>query len=163
MRRQCIRIMSDIENIIGSHPFAIGLRLEHLAELAEGAEEHTFAAGDEIFHEGDPANRLFLILTGEVVLEARVQGKAFSVQELHGGCVLGWSWLFPPFAWHFTARATAPTRVIACNGGHLLVTCEENPEFGYELMRRVAQVAIQRMEAGRRSRRIDAQTAVTSA
>jgi CRP-like cAMP-binding protein len=154
--------MSDIENIISRHPFAIGLRPEHLTELAKGAEEYTFAAGDVIFHEGDSANRLYLILSGEVALEAGVEGKAFSLQELRGGSVLGWSWLFPPFAWHFTARATAPTRVIACNGGHLLVACEENPVFGYELMRRVAQVAIHRLEAGRRNVRIDPEPAATA-
>src|SRR6185436_3874066 len=72
-------------------------------------------------------------------------------QDLQGGDALGWSWLFPPFAWHFRARALTPMRAIVCDGGHLLVTCEENHDFGYELMRRVSQVAIRRMQAARKT------------
>jgi hypothetical protein len=64
--------------------------------------------------------------------------------------VLGWSWLFPPFAWHFHARATQPTEVICCDGGHLLVQSEEHPAFGYDVMRRITQVLIQRLNATRK-------------
>jgi CRP/FNR family transcriptional regulator, cyclic AMP receptor protein len=64
--------------------------------------------------------------------------------------MLGWSWLFPPFAWHFRARAREPTNVIVFNGAHLLVAAERNRDFGYELMKRVAQVVIRRLQAARR-------------
>jgi hypothetical protein len=64
--------------------------------------------------------------------------------------VLGWSWLFPPFSWHFQARAIEPTTVISLNGAHLLVSAESNHEFGYELMKRVAQVVIRRLQITRK-------------
>ena len=64
--------------------------------------------------------------------------------------MLGWSWLFPPFVWHFRARALDPTTVIVLDGAHLLVACHQNHEFGYELMKRVGQVVIERLQATRK-------------
>lgn len=142
--------MSNLEETIGKHPFLIGMDAQDVGVIANGAEELEFAAGDVIFREGDPANRLYLIQSGRVALEKRQGRRNKKLQELQSGDVLGWSWLFPPFAWHLSARAEAPTRVIACNGGHLLVACEENPVFGYELMKRVAQIMIHRVEAGQK-------------
>ena len=144
--------MSNLEEAISNHPFLIGMRPADVALVAHGAEELEFEAGEVIFREGEPANRLYLIQTGKVVLEARKGSRTGTLQKLQGGDVLGWSWLFPPFTWHFTAIATEPVRVFACNGGHLLVACEENPAFGYELMKRVAQIMIHRVEASQKDK-----------
>jgi len=65
------------------------------------------------------------------------------------GELLGWSWLFPPFVWHFQARAVEPTEAIALDGAQLLIAAERGHNFGYELMKRVAQVVIHRLQAAR--------------
>ena len=55
-----------------------------------------FKAGETILHEGDSANRFYLILEGQVELESRaVEGETVRIQTLGPGDVLGWSWLFP--------------------------------------------------------------------
>lgn len=72
------------------------------------------------------------------------------VQDLEAGDVLGWCWLFPPFVWHFRARALEPTSTIVLSGGHLLMAAERDPDFGYELIKRVAQVVIHRLQATRK-------------
>ena len=72
------------------------------------------------------------------------------LQVLGAGEALGWSWLFPPFTWHFQARALEPTRATVLDGAHLLVLCNEDHEFGYTLMQRVTQVVIARLQAARR-------------
>lgn len=137
---------------VAQHPFLVGLDPKFLARIAERATEMKFQPNDIVFHEGDSANCLYLIQSGKVVLESPTgPNKKVPVQELQSGDALGWSWLFPPFTSLFQARALAPTRMIACDGGHLLVTCEENHDFGYELMRRVAQVVIQRTQAARKT------------
>lgn len=133
------------------HPLLAGLTPEHDALLLRNAREVEFASDEIIFHEGDPANRFYLIQSGRVALEARAAGRGtVLIQHIGAGDVLGWSWLFPPFAWHFQARATEPTRALACNGADLLVTCEENHDLGYELMKRVAQILIRRLQATRK-------------
>jgi hypothetical protein len=75
----------------------------------------------------------------------------FAIQTLEAGEVLGWSWLFPPFVWHFRAKAlTTPTHLIVLDGAHLLVAAERNAGFGYALMKRVGQILIHRLQATRK-------------
>jgi CRP/FNR family transcriptional regulator, cyclic AMP receptor protein len=130
------------------HPFLAEMDPRHIELLLQGAAEKEFAPGDIIFHEGEPANRFYLIKTGEVRLESNcARNGNVHIETLHGGDVLGWSWLFPPFACTFQARATKPTKVIACDGGHLLVATEEDHTFGHALIKRVASLAIHRLQA----------------
>ena len=141
--------MNSIGATIISHPFFQTMPPEHLALLSKNAQEVEFQSGEILFREGEPANRFYLIESGRVAIEAGAQeGK--SIQTLGPGEVLGWSWLFPPFAWHFQARATEPTTAIIFSGAHLLTTAESNHDFGYELMKRMAQVVIHRLQATRR-------------
>ncbi|HWN96252.1 MAG TPA: Crp/Fnr family transcriptional regulator [Methylomirabilota bacterium] len=133
------------------HPFLAGMDERNRQIFLHGAKEQQFAPGEIIFREGDPANTLYLIEAGQVALETTSAGSGTTViQTLGASDVLGWSWLFPPFAWHFQARATQPTRAICCDGGHLLVEAEEDPAFGYAVMRRISQLVIQRLQATRK-------------
>lgn len=136
---------------IRDHPFFGGMRVDHRALLAEGAETMSFPAGTVLFREGEPAGRFYLIAQGKIALEAHEPGDGTSpVQMLGAGDVLGWSWLFPPFVWHFRARAIEPVEALVLNGGHLLAAAELDANFGYELMKRVTQVVIRRLQATRK-------------
>ena len=132
------------------HPFLRELSQQHIQRVLAGASVVEFEAGEIIFREGDPANRFYLIESGEVELESRAAGREPArLETLHEGEALGWSWLFPSFAWRFQARAVRPTRAISCNGAHLLVEAERDHDFGYELMKRVSQIVIHRLQASR--------------
>jgi CRP/FNR family transcriptional regulator, cyclic AMP receptor protein len=135
-------------NSITNHPFLRGMAPKHVDLIVQGAEQAEYAANDILISEGEPANQFFLIESGLVALETTARGKdAALIQTVGAGEPLGWSWLFPPFISHFRARALQPTRAIILNGGHLLVLCEENHGLGYDVMRRIAQIVISRMEA----------------
>ena len=110
-----------------------------------------FETGQTIFREGDPANRFYLLLSGAVELRARVTGGGVTlVCTLGAGDVLGWSWLFPPYQWHFDAVAQESTQAVFFYGTWLRQLAEEHHELGYELMRRMAEVLIRRLQAARR-------------
>src|SRR4051812_13246478 len=111
-----------------THPFLRSLSPEHLALVVENAKETEFGSGEVILVEGEPANRFYLIQSGRVAIENGTEEGDW-VQPLGPGEVLGWSWLFPPFSWHSTARAIEPTKCLVLDGGHLLVTAEENAGF----------------------------------
>jgi CRP/FNR family cyclic AMP-dependent transcriptional regulator len=49
----------------------------------------------------------------------------------------------------FDARALELTRAIALDGKCLRQKCDEDHELGYELMKRIVQVAEQRLQAAR--------------
>jgi len=143
--------MKTAASLIAEHPFFRGLKPEHLSVLVEGATTATFEPNQILFRQREPANCFFLIKSGKVAVEAHEPADGtVPVQTLGGGDVLGWSWLFPPFAWNFQARAVGETSVVILNGAHLLSAAERDHEFGYELMKRVAQVVITRLQATRK-------------
>ena len=73
-----------------------------------------------------------------------------AVQVIGRGDVLGWSWLFPPHHWHFGARALEPTTAIFFYGTRLREQCEQDHDFGFEMMKRMTQVVIHRLQATRK-------------
>ena len=142
--------MNTFEAAIAEHPFFKTMRPEHLALISQNAQAVEFKPEDILFREGEPANRLFMIQSGRIDLEWRAEsGCGVAAKNVGPGEMLGWSWLFPPFVWHFTAEALEPTRAIVLDGGHLLATCDKNPEFGYALMKRIAQILIHQLESAR--------------
>lgn len=132
------------------HPFLDGLSPEHLEAIAPYAMPVHFQPGVAIFEEGDLADRFYLIKSGAVSIRSAEPGGGWTeIQCLHGGEVLGWSWLFEPRLWQFDAVATEPTEAIFFYGTWLQDECEKNPALGYAIMSRVAQVVIERLQASR--------------
>jgi len=133
---------------IAAHPFLSGLRAEHLETLSSYCMATEFEAGRKIFSEGEIANRFYLVEEGRVSLEVRAgEAEPLRIETIGPGGVLGWSWLFAPYTWHFDARALEPIKAIFFYGTRLREHCEEAPEFGYELLRRVAELATHRLNA----------------
>lgn len=110
----------------------------------------SYATGEIIFREGEPANRFYLIEQGRVSLESPRKDQApAGIQVIGPGDVLGWSWLFPPYYWQFDARSLEPTTAIFLYGTRLREQCEQDHAFGYEMMKRMTQVVIHRLQAAR--------------
>ena len=139
---------SVLEEAVASHPFVVGMSAAHLGILTRCAMMTRFEAGQIVFHEGDIANRFYLVLEGRVSLETAVSDQGLTTIQVAGpGDAFGWSWLFPPYYWHFTACAMEPTRAIFFYGTRLRECCEDDRQFGYELMRRVTGVLMRRFQA----------------
>ncbi|MDB6024741.1 MAG: Crp/Fnr family transcriptional regulator [Verrucomicrobiales bacterium] len=140
-----------LKDYFDERPFLSGLSEQHQQTLIDCAMLQEFREGERIFCEGDPANRCYLILEGEVVLESAVREEdSILIETIGAGEVLGWSWLFPPYYWHFAARATKPTKAIFFYGTRLRQLCDQDTSLGYELMKRIASVVIQRVQATRK-------------
>ena len=140
-------------DLIGQQPFFKGLDARQLRLLTDSAMLMQFAPGQVILEEGGPANRFYLILEGKVSFEMALDahGGVIPVQTFGPGQDLGWSWLFPPYVLHFSARAVEPTRTIFFYGTRLREQCELDHEFGYQLMRRIAEVATKCLQATQQS------------
>lgn len=137
---------------LGAQPFFKGLPPEMLEMLVKEAMPVEFKAGELIFSAGGLANRLYLLLSGKVALESPtdLEHEPVSIETIGGGSMLGWSWLFPPYYWHFDARAVTPVKAIFFYGTRLREQCEINNQFGYEIMKRVSGVVVERLQATRR-------------
>ncbi len=142
--------MKTLEGILSKHPFFGGLDPRYI-QLAVGCAANVrFNAGEVVFREGDEANNFYLIREGKVALEVFVPGHgSLTIQTLHDGEILGWSWLIPPYHSRFDARAAQATRAIAFDGKCLREKCEEDHDMGYELLKRLASILGERLDATR--------------
>jgi CRP/FNR family transcriptional regulator, cyclic AMP receptor protein len=140
----------DLTEILRQHPFLMNLSDEHMKTLIGCASNSHFVEGEYLIREGELANKFFLIRTGRVALEVAVSGKgSLRIQTTGPGEILGWSWLIYPFRWHFSGVAVADTRAVSLDGECLRKKCESDPAFGYDMLKRLAAVMENRLEATR--------------
>lgn len=142
--------VQTLQPIIAAHPFFRQLDEQYIEFITGCASNVRFPADHLVFSEGQAADAFYLLRSGRVALEIDVPGRGVQViQTMEEGDVLGWSWLFPPYRWAFTARTMEPVRAIALNGKCLRGKCEADPRLGYELMKRLASVMMERLQATR--------------
>jgi CRP-like cAMP-binding protein len=136
---------------LARHPFLANMNGHHIDLLARDAKPVQFKSGETIFHANQPANGFYLIESGAIVLEGSVMEHGpVATDVVHGGEPLGWSWLFPPYLWHFTARTLEPTTAIFFDGNILRKHYEEDLTFGHDLFKRISQVMVCRLQSARR-------------
>jgi CRP/FNR family transcriptional regulator, cyclic AMP receptor protein len=143
-------MMDTLEPILARHPFFDGLDQSHLHVLVGCATNVRFAPGAFLFRAGEEANVFFLVREGRIAIEIAPPGMpAHTVQTVGPGEILGWSWLIPPYHWKFDARVIEDTRAIALDGQCLRAKCEQDHGLGYELLKRVAHIMEERLQATR--------------
>ena len=139
--------METIDAILRDVPLFHGLTGETLELIAGCASNVHFDQDETIFRQGDPADTFFVIRHGSVALETFVPARGpVTIETIESGDVLGWSWLFAPYRWHFDARALIDVRATAFEATCLRAKCDANPALGYQLMSRFAQVMIERLQ-----------------
>lgn len=135
---------------LATHPFLHGMREDHLAVLAPAAAEVTLPARYRLFEDGGNARRFWLIESGRVALDLQIPGEGPAVIEHVGmGELLGWSWLFPPHQWTFGAVAVTPVKAFEFDAVEVRARCTSDPELGYALTHRIAQVLAHRLRTTR--------------
>jgi CRP/FNR family transcriptional regulator, cyclic AMP receptor protein len=142
---------TSVRQQVAQHPFLRGLKPKQLAFLSDCTAAAHFDAGDTVFLQGEKAERFYLIVSGKVVLESGAEyGEPVVIETIVGGDVLGWSWMMPPYRWHFTARALEPTETILLAGSVLRPRCERDHSLGFELHKRMSEVMMNRLQAARK-------------
>ena len=133
---------------VALHPFLAGMNHTQLALLTDCAVARYFNANQTILRQGEFANGFYLVETGKVALESQTGfGKSIPIQILGAGNLLGWSWMFPPYVWQFTAHAIEPTGALFFYAGILREYCEKDHSLGYELLKRISAVMVTRLQA----------------
>jgi CRP-like cAMP-binding protein len=139
-----------IDELIVSSPVFAGLSADDLTLIAGCGKNTGFEAGQLFAREGDPADTFFLIRHGRVALELNTPHRGgLLIETLESGDIVGWSWLFPPYRWHYDARAVDGVRAIVFDGACLRGKCEEDKTLGYDLMLRFARVMNGRLQNSR--------------
>jgi len=143
-------MIHSLDSVIRQHAFFNELDEHHIQFIVGCAKNVRFDTNHYIFREGDDADQFFFILEGLVSVELMVPTKgSVTVQTVGEGDVFGWSWLAPPYRWHFDARTMRKTHALAFDGKCLRAKCEEDHDLGYEILKRFANVAVERLDATR--------------
>lgn len=142
---------SEIAKLLSGQDFFSELNEEGLSWLAGQAVEKQFETDQLVARQGERADRFFLLLKGRLGVEIpAIAGPKLEVTQLGAGQIFGWSWLIRPYKWHFNARAMEPTRALDFDGTAILAHCEEDPGFGYTLLKRFSSLMATRLEAAQR-------------
>jgi len=143
-------VTEQIAELVSHHPLFAGLPGDVGNLVAGCARNVAFAAGDLLMSEGEGADTLYLLRRGNVALEVHAAGRGVIVVDtVSPGGPVGFSWLFPPYRCIFDVRAIEPVGAIAVDAACLRQKAEADPAFGYELMKRVSEVILDRLQATR--------------
>jgi len=142
--------LTTLEPILREHRFFKDIAPDYLSLLVSCASNVRFNGGDYLTKEGEEANTFYLLRHGEVSVEIAIPGKGYqTVERLHEGDVVGWSWLFPPYRWNYSVHSSGLVRAIAMDGACLRRKSEEDHSLGYELMKRFNMIMLERLQATR--------------
>jgi len=135
---------------LSTHVFFSELKTEFVELLSEHVKTLEINKGDILFHLGERADKFYIIRHGCVSVQVpALMGPTLEIQSLCKDQVLGWSWLIPPYQWHFQAKAEENSVLLEFDGASLLARSEQYPEFGYQLLKRFASLMSERLDISR--------------
>lgn len=141
---------STIRGLLHSHPFFAGMSEPMLDKLAGCATTRTFKTGHRVLREGACADHFVTLLSGCIAVEITTPDSGRkTLQTLHAGDILGWSWLVPPYRWTFSATAREDTDVVLFDAPCLRRVLEHDHELSYHLMPRFVAVMSERLRNAR--------------
>ncbi len=130
----------------------LGMEEEHLYSLTKLAKISIFEDGETIFKEGEKAERLYVLIDGEIDI-------FIGLGEFHQipmdkisepGEILGWSSMIEPF--HYTANAISSKKstLLYFYARDLRDYIHNDPQFGISFMERLAALMARRLTSLRR-------------
>jgi CRP-like cAMP-binding protein len=123
------------------------MNAEHFKKMVSIAKIFKFEPGQVIFHEGDKEDYLYVVLEGRVAIEISIPGRGrMRILTADAMDEVGWSAVTPVVRQRTAgARAVLPSRLVAFDATELRKMCEEDHDFGYYVMRRLANLVAGRL------------------
>lgn len=127
------------ESIVRSAPLFAELNDQSYLAVRERMQESTYRRGEEIFREGTPGDRLYVVGAGKVKLgHTAPDGREHLLAILGPGEILGEVSLYDPGPRTATATALAKTVVVELQHTDLLRVLDARPEISQHLLRSLA-------------------------
>jgi CRP-like cAMP-binding protein len=121
---------------------------EHLHLLQPLFAPCEFSADAVLFEQGDPAEHLFAIVSGEVVVNFKPDdGPAIVVARVLPGSIVGWSAALGSRRYTSSGVCTTLTRLLRVRGDDLRRLCIQHPETGEVFLDRLATVIAERLHS----------------
>jgi CRP-like cAMP-binding protein len=103
--------------------------------------------GKIIFHQGEEALHLYVLIQGSVELMVKAEEKIdFMTSRVEKeGAVFGSPSLMEPFRYNVSAICLKPSKVLVLDAKHIKGKMEEDPKMGMEVMKKLASVYFNRL------------------
>ena len=137
-------------DMLRQNPNLAHLNDEALTKLSSIAEQQSAAANQTIFVDRDPADKLFLIVHGEVNVCCEMgSGELRVMDTVAEGELFAWSALVEPYRYTSTAVAARDTELIGLDAAKLRKFCEEDCELSFHLLTKIVELLSNRLESVR--------------
>jgi CRP/FNR family cyclic AMP-dependent transcriptional regulator len=135
--------------LIRRYPYFSGLSIERINLLANIAEEVESGPGQYLQQEGEDINKVYIIIEGDVSLVTTLpqQGKEVVINTFGTGDVFGWTSLIPPYTAGAGAKSNTKCKLIEFDANKLREKFEEDYQFGYLMMIKIAQIIRERLDS----------------
>ena len=124
---------------LSAHEFFSEFSDDVLKFLCECSSTREIKKGQILFRQGENADKFYVVRSGRISIQMpAIMGPTLEIQTLDKDQVLGWSWLISPYKWNFQTKAEEDSELLQFDGAAILARCEQEPKFGYELLKRFA-------------------------
>ncbi|MBI3166267.1 MAG: cyclic nucleotide-binding domain-containing protein [Chloroflexi bacterium] len=131
-----------------------GLPHSLLEEIAAISREAAFKKGDVIFHEGEKANSLHFLVNGSISLRVKLTSRPESVTVSYVSISyqsFGWSGIVAPHHYTSSAECDEDANLIVIPAEPFMRLLEKNPEAGFKVMQRIAEIIADRLRNSRQA------------
>lgn len=131
-----------------------GLGPDELAAVAQISRVEDYPAGTRLIEEGAEADRLYLLLTGKVIVRVHTpDGLDGVLDEVTAGEELGWAAVTKPYRYMATGETTEPVEAIVIEGADLRRLAETNHHLGCSIAKETSEIIARRYGRAIESRR----------
>ena len=124
-----------------------GLEELQLGILLSHSSVESFPEGRTIFHQGDEAHHLYVLIVGVVTLAVKTGEKIDMMTSTIDaeGAIFGMPCLLEPFRYNVTATCLKPSKVLVIAADQMLNLIEQDPTMGIEIMKKLASIYFKRL------------------
>ncbi len=128
-----------------------GLNARQLQRLSKDFAEKSFQAGEVIFCQGEPAQKLYILTEGEVTLGIKAKGEIdiTAYSAFKKGEVFGLPSLIKPYQNNVTATCNKKTKVLCIHGETLRKLMIDDSKMGMKIMNKIAETYLNRLNSTR--------------
>lgn len=131
-----------------------GLPESLLNDIAALSEEISIKKGEIIFREGEKADKLHFLINGSVALRVKLTSRPESVtvsfvSSPHQS--FGWSGIVAPHHYTSSAECEEDSTLMIISAKPFMKLLEENPESGYKVILRIAEIIADRLRNSRQA------------
>jgi CRP/FNR family transcriptional regulator, cyclic AMP receptor protein len=128
--------------------FFTGLSAAEIQLLAPFFAPQTWVAGTVVFEQGDYAEYLYLVVSGELTIRYKPDdGPMMNMTHVQPGGIFGWSAAMGNPTYTSGAVCALDSEVLRIRGADLRMLCEKNPDLGKVILDRLSAIIAERQHS----------------